>query len=168
MHIYIQFKIKEVLKTPIPLPIDSKIMIILPIIFRNTTHLQMSGCLNSKGIHLFELPSPFEPPTSYPVVCFNHSINQLTIDHVTLKLSGSGVQILQIIPSPQFFPFLVSHLLKQENYIFISALGKILKKRFFVVIGPLRYYPPCTSGLVVHAIFFFFFFQTYNSLKFGL
>ena len=158
MHIYIQFKIKEVLKTPIPLPIDSKIMIILPIIYRNTTHLQMSGCLKSKGIHLFELPSPFEPPTSSPVVCFNHSINQLTIDHVTLKLSGSGVQILQIIPSPQFFPFLASHLLKQENYIFISALGKIQKKKVFCSDWTTKVLPSLLHQWLSGPCHFFFFF----------
>ena len=32
------------------------------------------------------------------------------------------------------------------------------KKVFFLVVGPLRFYPPYTNGLVVHATFFFFFF----------
>ena len=29
------------------------------------------------------------------------------------------------------------------------------KKFFFLVVGPLRFYPPYTNGLVVHATFFF-------------
>ena len=31
-----------------------------------------------------------------------------------------------------------------------------IKKVFFFVVGPLRFYPPYTYGLEVHAIFFFF------------
>ena len=42
----------------------------------------------------------------------------------------------------------------------------IQKKCIFLVVGPLRFYPPYTNGLVVQATFFsFFFFQSYNSLK---
>ena len=32
------------------------------------------------------------------------------------------------------------------------------KKSVFLVVGPLRFYPPYTNGLVVNATFFFFFF----------
>ena len=35
------------------------------------------------------------------------------------------------------------------------------KKSFFLMVGPLRLYPPYTNGLVVHATFFL----SYNSLK---
>ena len=38
------------------------------------------------------------------------------------------------------------------------------KKRVFLVVGPLRFYPPYTNGLVVHAIFLSFF-LSYNSLE---
>ena len=31
------------------------------------------------------------------------------------------------------------------------------KKVFFLVVGPIRFYPPYTNGLVVHATYFFFF-----------
>ena len=34
----------------------------------------------------------------------------------------------------------------------------IHKKRFFLVVGPLRFYPFYTNGLVVHATVFSFFF----------
>ena len=38
------------------------------------------------------------------------------------------------------------------------CLGKThIKKVFFLVVGPLRFYPPYTNGLVVHATFFPFF-----------
>ena len=32
------------------------------------------------------------------------------------------------------------------------------KIKFFLVVGPLRFYTPYMNGLVVHATFFFFFF----------
>ena len=39
-------------------------------------------------------------------------------------------------------------------------LGKThIKKVFFLVVGPLRFYPPYTNGLVVHDTFFYFFFS---------
>ena len=39
-------------------------------------------------------------------------------------------------------------------------LGKThIKKCFFLVVGPLRYYPPYTNGLVVHTTFFLLFFS---------
>ena len=38
------------------------------------------------------------------------------------------------------------------------------KKSVFLVVGPIRFYPPYTNGLVVHATFFSFF-LSYNSLK---
>ena len=38
-----------------------------------------------------------------------------------------------------------------------------IKKVCFLVDGPLRFYPPYTNGLVVHATFFFF--LSYNSMK---
>ena len=37
--------------------------------------------------------------------------------------------------------------------------GRHTKKKFFLVVGPLRFYPPYTNGLVVHATFFSFFFS---------
>jgi len=40
----------------------------------------------------------------------------------------------------------------------ILELGKThIKKVVLLVVGPLRFYPPYTNGLVVHATFFFFF-----------
>ena len=42
-----------------------------------------------------------------------------------------------------------------------------LKKMFFLVVGrvgPQKFYPPNTNGLVAHATFFFFF-DSYDSLK---
>ena len=38
-----------------------------------------------------------------------------------------------------------------------------IKKVCFLVVGPLRFFPPYTNGLVVHATFFFF--LSYNGLK---
>ena len=39
------------------------------------------------------------------------------------------------------------------------------KNSVFLVVGPLRFYPPYTNGLVVHATFFLFIFNSYKSLK---
>ena len=36
---------------------------------------------------------------------------------------------------------------------------------FFLVVGPLRFYPPYTNGIVVHATFFLYFFDNYFFLS---
>ena len=42
-----------------------------------------------------------------------------------------------------------------DTYRFISSIGKThIKIEFFLVVGPLRFYPPYTNGLVVHVTFF--------------
>ena len=46
---------------------------------------------------------------------------------------------------------------------FVTLLGKTQIKFFFLVVGPLRFFPPYTNDLVVHASFFSFF--SYYSLK---
>ena len=73
------------------------------------------------------------------------------------------------------FPFLPLFELKLRNFrnssnFFIRREPQVredthIKKVFFLVVGPVRFYPHYTNGLVVHAIFDFFYFQSYNSLK---
>ena len=53
-------------------------------------------------------------------------------------------------------PFLVILRLKSPAIFFsaVSLREDTHKKSFFLVVGPLRFYPPYTSGLVVHATFY--------------
>ena len=41
----------------------------------------------------------------------------------------------------------------KQQPIFMLNLETHIKKNFFLVVGPLRLYPPYTNGLVVHATF---------------
>ena len=46
------------------------------------------------------------------------------------------------------------------SHLMYILLGKThIKRVFFLVVGPLRFYPPYTNGLVVHATFLIFFFS---------
>ena len=48
--------------------------------------------------------------------------------------------------------------MKKMVFEMVQVREDTQKKVFFLVAGPLRFYPPYTNGLVVHATFFFFLF----------
>ena len=43
-----------------------------------------------------------------------------------------------------------------KMYVYVLLKEDTHKKSVILVVGPLRFYPPYTNGLVVHATFFFF------------
>ena len=66
--------------------------------------------------------------------------------HVTVYITSIMLNILHI----------TSYILCKIPLFLRLSQDTHKKKVVFLVVGPLRFYPPYTKGLVAHAIFFFF------------
>ena len=112
------------------------------------TPLMVSGITFLGGFNISRLGRHIQRKKGYQKSLFIVSLTQYSYIYIHVHMYRCKLQIKW---EDKTYTFTLSH------YHLVCIREDTHKKNVFLVVGPLKFYPPYTNGLVVHATFFLFF-----------